>query len=106
MGHGLPLVRSFNLYRYTFGHIIAPLVIWQIKKDGFAFVDKQGKECLNFQISFTIYALVAGLLMFVVIGLILLPIIGIVGLVFIIIAAIKANNGEDYRYPFNIRFIK
>lgn len=88
------------------GCVIAPLVIWQIKKDEFAFVDDQGKEALNFQISILIYALVAGLLCFACIGFFLLPAVYIFNLVFLLIAGIKANNGEHYRYPLSIRFIK
>ncbi len=90
----------------AFGSIIAPLIIWQIKKDEFEFVDEQGKEALNFQISVLIYAIVAGLLCFVCIGFILLPAVYIFDLIFLLIAAVKANNGEHYRYPLSIRFVK
>jgi len=90
----------------VFGSIIAPLVIWQIKKDEFEFVDEHGKEALNFQISILIYALAAGLLCFVCIGLILLPVVYLLDLIFLLIAAVKSNNGEHYRYPLCIRFIK
>jgi len=93
-------------YIIPFGHIIAPLVIWLIKKDESPLVDDQGKESLNFQISLTIYAVVAGLLTLVVIGFILLIALGIFDLIVVIIAAIKANEGEKYRYPLCIRFIK
>jgi uncharacterized Tic20 family protein len=88
------------------GHIIAPLIFWLIKKDESPFVDDQGKESLNFQISITIYALVALLLTLVIIGFILLPAVGIFDLIMVIIAAVKANSGEKYRYPLCIRFIK
>ena len=88
------------------GHIIAPLIFWLIKKDESPFVDDQGKESLNFQISITIYALVALLLTWVIIGFILLPAVGIFDLTMVIIAAVKANSGEKYRYPLCIRFIK
>lgn len=89
-----------------FGHIIGPLVIWLIKKNEFPFVDEQGKESLNFQISMSIYAIVAGILCFIFIGFILLGVIIIVVLVLVIIASVKASNGESYRYPFTIRFFK
>jgi len=90
----------------TIGHILAPLIVWLIKKDESPFVDDQGKESLNFQISITIYALVALLLMRIIIGFILLPAVGIFDLVMVIIAAVKANSGEKFRYPLCIRFIK
>lgn len=86
--------------------IIAPLVVWQIKKEDDPFIDVNGKEALNFQISVGIYALVSIPLCFVCVGLVTLPAVAIFNLVFLIIAAIKANNGERYRYPLCIRFIK
>jgi len=88
------------------GGIIAPLIIWQIKKDQFAFVDEQGKEAVNFQISILIYLLVAALLCFACIGFALVPAVYIFDVVFLLIAGVKANNGEHYRYPLTIRFIK
>ena len=93
-------------YVIPFGNFIGPLVIWLIKKEEMPFVDDQGKESLNFQITVVIALLICIPLMFVIIGIILLPIVGILALVFSIIAAIKANNGEYYRYPLTIRFIK
>ena len=88
------------------GCIIGPLVVWQIKKEEFPFVDEQGKEAVNFQISILIYGIVAGLLCFACVGIILLPAVVIFDLIFMLIAAVKANNGEHYRYPLTIRFIK
>lgn len=88
------------------GCIIGPLIVWQIKKEEFPFVDEQGKEAVNFQISVLIYGIVAGLLCFACVGIILLPAVVIFDLVFMLIAAVKANNGEHYRYPLTIRFIK
>ena len=89
-----------------FGNILGPLIIWLVKKDDSAFVDDQGKEALNFNITISIAGFIAFLLMFVVIGGLLLPIIGIFWLVMTIIAAVKANGGERYRYPLTIRLIK
>jgi len=88
------------------GNIVTPLIIWQIKKDDYPFVDEQGKEAVNFQISMSIYGFVAALLCFVCIGIPLLLAVYIVDLVFLLIAAVKANNGHHYRYPLTIRFIK
>ncbi len=88
------------------GFIVGPLIVWLIKKDEFPFVNENGKESVNFQISMLIYAIVAGLLCFACIGFVLLPAVAIVDLVFLIIASMKANNGEHYRYPLTIRFIK
>ncbi|GMW00131.1 MAG: hypothetical protein AMXMBFR84_12690 [Candidatus Hydrogenedentota bacterium] len=90
-----------------FANVIGPLIIWLIKKQEFPFVDDQGKEALNFQITMAI----VGLAFFVIT--IILPFLGLAGililifnLVFIIMAAMKASNGEAYRYPVSIRLIK
>ncbi|HIJ52754.1 MAG TPA: DUF4870 domain-containing protein [Planctomycetes bacterium] len=88
------------------GGVIAPLIIWQIKKDEHTFVNEQGKEAVNFQISILIYEIVAGLLIFACVGAFLLPAVMIFDIVFLVIAAIKTNNGLHYRYPLCIRFIK
>ncbi|MEQ8858113.1 MAG: DUF4870 domain-containing protein [Pseudomonadales bacterium] len=89
-----------------FGNLIGPLVVWQMKKDTMPFVADQGKESLNFQITVVIAVLVCVLLMVILIGALLLPIVGIGALVFTVIAAIKANGGEAYRYPVALRLIK
>jgi len=86
-----------------FGNILVPAVIWMLKKDSHPFVDQQGKEALNFQISMTIYAFVAALTLLIMIGIIILPILILAGVVLSIIAGIKANDGIAYRYPFTIR---
>jgi uncharacterized Tic20 family protein len=98
-----------SLAGYTgipFANILGPLIIWQIKKGQSPLVDDQGKESVNFQISLTIYVLVGLLSLCIGIGIIVLPALGIFDLVFTIIAAVKANQGEMYRYPLTIRFIK
>lgn len=89
-----------------FGNIIGPLVMWMMKRDQFPFVDQQGKEALNFQISMTIYAIVSAILFIVLIGIILLPIVLLLNIIFTIIAGVKANEGVAYTYPITIRFIK
>ena len=88
-----------------FGNIVAPLVIWLIKKEEYELVLDQGKEAVNFQISMTIYVIASAILIILVIGIPLLIILGIFDLIVIIIASIKANEGEKYRYPLTIRFI-
>ncbi|MDP8243040.1 MAG: DUF4870 domain-containing protein [Candidatus Hinthialibacter antarcticus] len=87
------------------GHLIGPLIIWLIKKDEHPFLDDQGKEALNFQISFTIYTFIAAFLCLFVIGALLLPVLFITWVVLMIVAAIKANDGDHYRYPLIIRLI-
>ena len=93
-------------YIIPFGSIIGPLIIWQVKKNEMPFVDDQGKEALNFQITMAIAAIICIVLMLVLIGLLLIWIVGAVDLIFIVVAAISANNGQAYRYPFNLRLVK
>ncbi|MCJ7663992.1 MAG: DUF4870 domain-containing protein [Desulfobacterales bacterium] len=99
-------IGTFAGYIIPFGHIIAPLIIWLIKKNESPFVDDQGKESLNFQISISIYAVIAALLTLVVIGFVLVIALLTFDMVMVIIAAVKSNNGERYRYPLCMRFIK
>ena len=88
-----------------FGNLVGPLIMWIVKKDQSSFVDDQGKEAVNFNITMLIAGFVCFLLTFVVIGAILLPILGIFWLVVTIIAGLKANEGVAYRYPLTLRLI-
>ena len=82
---------------------VAPVLMWIINKDTHANVDLHGKNILNFTISYLIYSAVLAI---TIIGIPLLVVLGIVYLVFVILAAVKANNGEYWRYPFIIQFFK
>lgn len=86
--------------------IIGPLIIWVIKKDESKFIDDQGKEAMNFQI-IPLILYVAGTLLWC---LILPPLAAVVMWVIVVIlsimAALKANEGVRYRYPFALRLIK
>ena len=88
------------------GNIVAPLIIWVTKRDEMPFVKDQGMEALNFQISITIYIFVSLILLIVVVGLFLLIAVEIFSIILAIIAALKAADGEKYRYPLTIRFVK
>lgn len=88
-----------------FGNIIGPLIIWQVKKDTLPFASEQAKEALNFNITTAIAVVICFILMIVAIGMILLPVVGLVWLVFTILAAVKANEGVPYRYPFTLRLV-
>ncbi|MDQ0976339.1 putative Tic20 family protein [Neobacillus niacini] len=86
--------------------IIGPLVIWLLKKDESSFINYHGREYFNFFISYTVYSVVSGILIFLVVGIFLLWILGIMALVFTIIAAVKAYEGNEYRFPLIFRVIK
>ncbi len=88
-----------------FGNILGPLIVWAIKKDDHAFVDEQGKEALNFQLTLTIAYIISAVLMLVLIGFVLLAVLFIYSVIMIIIASIQANDGLAYRYPYTIRFV-
>lgn len=100
--------RTMGMLAHLLGifSFLGPLIIWLLKKDEHPFVDDQGKEALNFQISLIIYYFIAGILCLILIGILLVFALLIVHYVFAILAAVKANQGEYYRYPLTIRFIK
>ncbi|MEW6533887.1 MAG: DUF4870 domain-containing protein [Thermodesulfobacteriota bacterium] len=95
-----------GLVLISFGHILGPLVVWLLKRNDDPFIDEQGKESLNFQISMTIYVIIAAILCVILIGFVLLGILIIADVILIVVASVKASNGESYRYPFTIRLIK
>lgn len=99
-----------------FGNILGPLVVWLIRREKSPSVDAHGKESLNFQISLTLYLFIAtritAALMLILIGFLLLPflivaliVVPVLDLIFVVIAAVKASNGEFYRYPFTLRLV-
>ncbi|QRG70676.1 DUF4870 domain-containing protein [Brevibacillus choshinensis] len=88
------------------GNVLGPLIIWLVKKETSSFVDTHGKEALNFSITVTIYAAISYLLLIVFIGALLLIALFLFWAVFLIMAAVKANEGGDFRYPLTFRFIK
>lgn len=88
-----------------FGNVVGPLIIYLIKKDEFDFVKEQGREVLNFQITWSLIFIVSGILVFIGIGLVMLIAFGIAWLVLVIVGAVTASNGATYHYPFTIEFI-
>lgn len=88
------------------GGIVAPIVIWQTQKDEMPEIDAHGKNAVNWIISFIIYMIVSAILCLVFIGFVLLPIVLVLNVVFPIIAAVKANEGEVWKYPLSIPFFK
>ena len=87
------------------GHIGGPLIVWLVKRGDSVEIDEHGKEALNFQISMLIYNVVAGILCLIVIGFVLLAILHLLNVVFVIIAAMRASEGQIYRYPLTLRLI-
>lgn len=129
-------ISAFSGYIIPFGSIIVPLVLWQTMKDRSRFLDEQGKEAVNFNISYALYIFILGLSIvpfafstiinqirhnndfhfdfdygngglfgFFGVGA-LITLIGLLKIALIIIAALKSKEGENYKYPFTIKFIK
>ena len=96
---------GFAGYVIPFANVIAPLVIWLMKRDSMPFVADQAKEALNFQISFTVYMLVAGVLTLVFVGFFLAIALLALEVVLTVMAAVRASKGLPYRYPLTIRFV-
>jgi len=115
---------AFFGYIFPFGAVVGPLVIWELNKKKSDFLDKNGKEAVNFNLSYLLYTFILGLSIvpFIIrtvssdlhhldlFGMIslgsVIGILAIVKFVLIIFAAIKANQGEVYNYPLTIKFIK
>ncbi|MCH6268144.1 MULTISPECIES: DUF4870 domain-containing protein [Neobacillus] len=86
--------------------VIGPLIIWLLKKDESAFIDYHGKEYFNFTISYIVYFVISSILIVLLVGLFLIWVVGIAAAVFNIIAAVKAYEGKEYRFPWIFRLIK
>jgi len=129
-------ISAFAGFVFPFGQIITPLIAWQTLKDRSTFLDEQGKEAINFNLSYTLYAFILSIALiplffrsfftnfnsfnnfqlnldlstnnlFSIMGLGSISVIlYLVVISLIIIAALKAKEGESYKYPFTIKFIK
>ncbi|WP_395742349.1 DUF4870 domain-containing protein [Prosthecobacter sp.] len=85
--------------------ILGPLVVWLVKKDQSSYIDRQGRELLNFQLSYLLYGFVSFILCFVFIGIPLLVAVGIATVVLTIIGIVSAAEGKVYRFPLTIRLL-
>lgn len=83
---------------------LGPLVAWVVKKDD-PYVADQAKEALNFNLSFLVYALVAGFSIILAIGILLLPAVLVTWFALVIVATVRTSQGETYRYPFTLRLV-
>ena len=94
-----------GLFFHFLGHIFGPLIVWLVKRGESTEIDAHGKESLNFQLSMLIYDAVAAILCLVLIGFPILILLWVLNTIFVIIASVKASEGQLYRYPFTIRFV-
>ena len=93
------------------GCVVAPLVLWQLKSEEFPFVAEQGRRAVNFQLSMLLYVTIGTIICLVsIVGTFLVPVVwcvfSLIDVIFVMIAAVKANGGWHYRYPIAIRFFK
>ncbi|GAB3514428.1 DUF4870 domain-containing protein [Pseudoxanthomonas daejeonensis] len=101
-----------GLFTGGVGNIVGPLVIWLVKKDTMPFASDQAKEALNFNITLLIIGVILLLITMVTFGIgaiLTVPLgllLGLAWLILTIVAAIKANDGVAYRYPFTLRLVK
>lgn len=85
--------------------ILGPLIVWLVKKDQSSYIDLQGRELLNFQLSFLVYGFLSFLLCFILIGIPLLIAVGVATVVLTIIGIVNASEGRIYRFPLTIRLL-
>ncbi len=106
-----------------FGNLLGPFIVWQIKKNEFPEIDAHAKESLNFQITILIITLIFSAFLFSTVGYsvlfgspftlftggvgfaLLLSLIRLTSWVLVVLAGVRANNGEFFRYP-SIRLIR
>lgn len=100
------LIALCGLLGNGIGFLIGPLVLWLVKRGDSPFIDDHGKEAVNFQITMLIYMVVSGVLVIALIGILGLIVFGLMMIIMPIIAGLKANEGQYFRYPMTIRFIK
>ena len=86
--------------------LITVIILWQIKKEESTYINIHGKIVLNWMLSYFIYGIIAFFLIYVGIGIVILVILKIAIFILAIIAGLKANNGEIWRYPLSIEFLK
>jgi uncharacterized Tic20 family protein len=98
-------VLAFAFFVFPLGNIFGPLVLWLLKRKTSMYLDENGKESLNFQISMTLYGIAAGILGIFGVGLPILAVIVLADGILVVVAAVQAHKGDLYRYPLTMRFI-
>jgi uncharacterized Tic20 family protein len=91
---------------YLFLGFVAPLIVLLVFGPRSAYVRSHAVESLNFNLTWLLYGIVGVILAFLLIGIPILIALGIAYLILVVIASVRANNGEFFRYPLTIRFIR
>jgi uncharacterized protein len=99
------LAALFGLLVPVIGNALGPWLVWLSKRDESPFVASQAREAVNFNLTVSLAAILCSLLMLVFVGFLLGSALFIAWLVLTLVAAIKASEGEEYRYPFSLHFL-
>jgi uncharacterized protein len=97
---------AFAGFFFPFGGIIGPLICWLSKKDESAWVNVNGRNALNFQLSILLYLVLAIPLCFIIVGIPIVIVLGTLKVICIIIASVNASKGQSFKYPLMIPFIQ
>jgi uncharacterized Tic20 family protein len=92
-------------------HVAGPLIVWLLKRNDDAFIDTEGKESLNFQLSLALYSVVGCILLaLTIVGIVIIPFflwsLYVLNVICVIFAAIQSSGGRHFRYPLIFRFLK
>ena len=88
------------------GNVLVPLLLWFLKYKESDYINRQGVEVLNFQLTITFYYLFSYILVFILIGFLFLPVVFLLHLIATVMAAMETNKGRDFRYPVTFRVIR
>lgn len=96
---------AFAGFGVPFGNVLGPLVIWLVKKEESQFVDENGKQAVNFQITWSILLVLALPTILIGIGVVLVPIIALSWLALVVVAMMRASEDQVYEYPLTVEFV-
>lgn len=115
---------ALAVFIFPLGLVLGPLILWLIKKNELPEIDRHGKEAVNFQLTVVIINVILGFILLSTIGFgffwrspvfmfsggfglgTIIWLLNLLAVILAVVAGIRANNGEFYRYPFSIKFIK
>jgi len=89
-----------------FGHVLVPLILWLLRRKQSDYVNQQGVEILNFQLSITFYYMFSYIMIFILIGFVFLPVVFLLHVIATIMATVKTHEGGYFRYPATLRVIR
>lgn len=97
---------AFAGFFFPFGAIIGPLICWLTRKDESAWINVNGRNALNFQLSMLLYIFLTIPLIFIIVGIPIMMMLFLLKIICIIIGSVKASKGELFKYPLTIPFLQ